>query len=122
MEAVKNIVLAVTALFVLLAITGCCEDPWEAYPTEEAPDRSCRTGSVEGYDVYIWKCRDDQREVVYRYSAEMSCDEPEKETVSCGERTPIEEELGDKIGPDCESVPSSMEWQVTSPSGWFGLF
>lgn len=108
-----------TAVGVVLVIAtgGCCEKPWDAHPADVAPDRSCRTGSVHGYDVYIWECREGQREVVYYYSAEMSCKEPEKETAACGERTPIEKELGEKVGDDCEPVPESMRWK--KESSWF---
>jgi hypothetical protein len=112
---------------VCIAVGGCCDKPWEKYSSEKgAPDRSCQTGSLEGYDVYIWDCRSGhgqrEREVVYQRSAEMSCDEPEKETAPCGEPTPIEEELGEEVGPDCEPVPSSLEWKVESSDGLFGVF
>jgi len=117
MTARRTIAQVFVVAVVCIAVSGCCEEPWEAYPSGEAPDRACRTGSVSGYHVYIWECRSGQREVVYRHSAEMSCEEPEKETAPCGERTPIEEELGEEIGPDCESVPASMEWKVESADG-----
>lgn len=110
------------ALVLLTATGGCCEEPWNAYPSEVPPDRSCRTGSVSGYDVYIWECRNDQREVVYYHSAEMSCSEPQKETAPCGERTPIEEELGDKVDSDCESVPETMRWKTNATDGFLPEF
>lgn len=74
------------------------------------PDRSCRSGSPAGYDLYIWNCDGNLRTVIYQYSGEMSCQEPQKETAACGALTPIEQKLGDAAGPSCPAVPESVRW------------
>lgn len=75
------------------------------------PDRSCRTGEVHGYDVYIWECIDQQRVVVYAYSGETSCEEPQREVVACGQLTAIEQELGALVEDGCAPVPDVMRWR-----------
>lgn len=100
-------------LFHLLAglmLAGCCSSPWNKFPMPVAPDRSCRTANVAGYDVYIWNCYEQQRVVIYKYSAEMSCEEPKKETTPCGGQAPIESKLGASIQEGCKSVPVSLRW------------
>jgi hypothetical protein len=56
------------------ALVCCCRNPWSVFPDMPGPpDQSFRTGSVEGYDVYIWECLNGERTVIYQYSAEMLC-------------------------------------------------
>ena len=74
------------------------------------PDRSCRTGSVQGYDVHIWNCVDGQHVVVYQYSAEMSCKDAQREVAACGTLTPIEGTLGSQVADGCTPVPASARW------------
>jgi hypothetical protein len=75
------------------------------------PDRSCSTGSVQGYDVYIWDCRDGRHTVVAQYSAEMSCQSAIEETSACGSLTPLEATLA--LTPaQCGGPRSGREWRV----------
>ena len=72
-----------------------------------APDSSFRTGSVAGYDVYIWECLDGQRTVIFKYSAEMSCRDPEMQKAPCGDITDIEKSLE---GQSTMPVPEGLTW------------
>jgi hypothetical protein len=93
-----------------LVLSGCCTHPWEKFPMTTAPDRSCRTGSPSGYDVYLWSCTNNQHVVVYQFSAENSCQQPQKDTAACGEMTPIETTLGAAVAAGCRPVPESLKW------------
>ena len=57
------------------------------------PDRGYQTGTVFGYDVYIWNCYQGKHIVLYRESAEMRTSPYAREEVECGELTPIETKL-----------------------------
>ena len=80
-------------ILVALIAAGCCSDPWRVYPEHTAPDRTCSTGSVAGYDVYIWDCLRGQHVVVAQWSGEMSCRSPVQERSACGTLTPLESTL-----------------------------
>lgn len=97
-------------LGLLLILSGCCQKPWQAFPMTTAPDRSCRTGTTHGYDVYIWECKQKQKTVIYQYSAEMSCQPPQREIVPCGELTALEKQLTNKVGKNCSPVPKLQAW------------
>ena len=75
------------------SLTGCCSDPWKAFPESTPPDTTCSTGNIHGYDVYIWSCLRGRHVVVAQYSAEMSCRAPVRETSACGTPTPLERQL-----------------------------
>ena len=95
-----------------LFLAACCAKPWDAQPMDSAPDEQCRVGeSTHGYDLYIWDCVADEHVVVSFYSAEMSCNPPEKTSVACGELTDLETEFADQLGENCESPPSSLIWE-----------
>jgi hypothetical protein len=94
----------------LMAAGGCCPHPWDKYPMSLKPDRACRTGSPSGYDVYLWKCVQQQKVVIYQFSGEMSCQQPQKQTAACGELTAIEKELGAAVDESCRPVPDAMRW------------
>jgi hypothetical protein len=78
-----------------LALTGCCRDPWSAFPMSSPPDQVCQVGgSVAGWDVYRWTCVGGEHVVVAQYSAEMTCQAPIREAVPCGSTTNFEREHG----------------------------
>jgi hypothetical protein len=92
----------------LLALAGCCSDPWRAYPETKPPDRSCTTGSaVQGTDVYIWDCLQGKKVVVTQYSAEMTCQSPKREELACGAKSAIE---GDPTL-NCKGPRPGREWR-----------
>ncbi len=57
------------------------------------PDSAYQTGTLYGYDVYIWECYQGKRIVVYRYSSEMTAGAYSREETACGGVTGIEEKL-----------------------------
>jgi hypothetical protein len=99
-------------ILLLFLLTGCCQPPWEKFEISTPPDRSCRTGTTHGYDVYIWNCQNNQKVVIYQYSTEMTCQKSQKETARCGELTSIEKTLGELGGESCRQVPAIRQWRV----------
>ncbi len=102
-----------TALAVAAAVglAGCCQDPWEAFPEKNPPDRQCVTGgSAAGFDVYVWECLRGQRVVLAQYSAELSCRKPERATAACGGETTLDKAI--KIEPaDCAGPRPGRAWR-----------
>ena len=100
----------VSALLLGAVLSGCCSKPWEKFAMPVRPDRSCRTGGASGYDVHIWTCLNQQRVVIYKYTAEMSCAEPQKEVSACSELAPIEQRLGVEVTAGCDPPPVAFRW------------
>jgi hypothetical protein len=90
--------------------SGCCTDPWEAFPESTPPDTSCSTGAVHGDDVYIWNCLRGQHVVVTQYSSEYSCQAPKRVNSPCGTLTPLEKELA-KTPELCNGPRSGRAWR-----------
>jgi len=97
------------AMFLLIAflLTSCCRRAWKVYRKLPTPDEAYRTGTTHGYTVHIWNCYHNKRVVVYQFSAEMSCKDPEKEEVACGEQAEIEKELE---GQDKKPLTDLSKW------------
>jgi hypothetical protein len=101
-------ILNVFLLLLVMAAASCCRRPWSMFPDMPgSPDQSYRTGSVFGYDVYIWECLKGERIVIFQYSAEMSCRKAEMQKVPCGQQAPIEKEI-EKM--EKSPVPDGMRW------------
>jgi len=97
-----------------LLLTGCEPDPWQAFPLSAEPDRQCRTGHEQGYDVYVWRCLKGQRIAVFqRCNALFGCTPTERQSARCGSTTPIEREL--KLTDPCEPVPAAQRWVARKP-------
>ena len=56
------------------------------------PDRAFQTGTVAGYNVYVWECYRDKHIVVYNFTGEMFSGPYKREESACGTLTPLEEE------------------------------
>ena len=96
MLASHRVVFAAFAAFVL---TGCCATPWKAFPRATMPDKQFSTGpGTHGFDVYVWECHgtDAERTVVFQFSAEMTCESPQRQTSACGAKTEFETKLGNE--------------------------
>lgn len=99
-----------------LFMTGCEPDPWQTFPSSVAPDQECRTGTEQGYDVYLWHCHEHQRIAIFRRcSALTGCAPTERQSVSCSETTPIERDL--KLKDQCDPIPATMRWVSRKPEG-----
>ena len=100
----------IAAMLSAALLVSCCSEPWRAFPEKMLPDRSCSTGSVHGYDVYIWDCLRGQHVVVAQYSSEMSCSSPVREVSACGTHTPLEARLA--LTPAlCSGARPGREWR-----------
>ena len=97
-------------LSVLFLASGCCRQAWAAFPMSAPPDRQCHMGSVHGHDLYIWDCVGGEHVVIGRYTAEMSCQAPVKETAACGAFTPLEVQYKLDTGAACPAMPESTQW------------
>ena len=99
-----------------LLLTGCEPDPWQSFPLSVEPDQQCRTGTEQGYDVYLWHCHQGQRTAIFRRcSALFGCNSTQRQTVRCGSATPIEREL--KLSDHCDPVPATLRWVARQPEG-----
>ncbi|RLB52519.1 MAG: hypothetical protein DRJ42_14655 [Deltaproteobacteria bacterium] len=102
---------ALLILFTVMIFTGCSSAPWEDYPTSTPPDRQCRTGHEAGHDVYLWDCLEGRHIAVFQYcTGMMGCQEPEKETSSCGELTPMETRFAEELT-RCVELPPERRWR-----------
>ena len=54
------------------------------------PDRAFQTGTVAGYNVYVWECYQNKHIVVYNATAEFYSGPFKREESMCGTLTPIE--------------------------------
>lgn len=54
------------------------------------PDYGYMTGTVFGYNVYVWECYSGKRIAVYNHTSEMTASAYQREEVPCGGQTPIE--------------------------------
>lgn len=79
-----------TALF-----TACTSNKYIAAAGLPDPDRGFQTGSIYGYDVWIWDCYHNKHITVHRTSAEMTAGMYERQETACGQLTPIEIQLAD---------------------------
>lgn len=106
----RSRVARVALAMLALADGGCCSEPWNAFPESTKPDRSCSTGHVQGNDVYIWNCLRGKHVIVTQYSAEMSCQEPQRMVTTCGTETELEKSLA--LKPEvCRGPRSGREWR-----------
>jgi hypothetical protein len=93
----------------LLGSSGCCASPWSRYPRRQLPDESYSLGgATHGFDVYVWRCVDGQRIVVSQYSAEMTCQAAQQETVACGAETAFERAHAEETR---QPVRASRNWR-----------
>lgn len=99
----------------MLVLTGCQPEPWQAFPMPSEPDLQCRTGREMGHDVFIWDCHEGRRVVVFQQcSALLGCDPAGRQTAACGSRAAIELEL--QLDEACEPVPPKQRWKPEGAS------
>ncbi len=103
----KYVLTVCLLLFSAIMFSACCTKPWQKYPALKKPDVAYRTGHSHGYDLYIWNCYKNERIVVFTYSAEMSCKEPQMQKTICGQKTLIEKRLQKQ---QKLPIPKSQKW------------
>jgi hypothetical protein len=86
--------LAWIAYQFVTTVASCTRDPWKTYPMDSPPDITCRTGSVAGWNVWVWKCVDGERVAIGKHSAEMFSSAARKDTSPCGTLTDLEQHIG----------------------------
>ena len=107
----RDILTVLLSLSLVLAAVSCCRRPWKVFPDMPgSPDQSYMTGTVYGYDVYIWECVKGERIVVFQYFAEMSCRKAEMQKVACGRQAPIEKEI-ERMNMEKKPVPDDLSWR-----------
>lgn len=105
---VLTAILLVCGLGICAAIfTAFTSNKYIAAAGLPAPDRGFQTGSIYGYDVWLWDCYQNKHIAVYRTSAEMTAGLYERQEVPCGELTPIETQLAN-VEPKRDRDPSAF--------------
>jgi hypothetical protein len=99
----KWIVTGVTGLLLFCALIGgalifttCTSGKYLTAAGLPDPDEGYQTGTIYGYDVYIWDCFQGERVVLWRTSAEMTVGQYTRETTACGGQTAIEIKLANE--------------------------
>lgn len=103
--------LEVLLLAIILAPGCLCGlvRPWIRYPMATPPDSACFQSGTHGYQVFRWNCVDGHHIVISQYSAEMSANLPEKETVPCGSLSEVEQWV-QSSGIPCAPLNAHAEW------------
>jgi hypothetical protein len=57
------------------------------------PDRAYQTGTIYGYNLYVWNCYQNKHIVVFHWTSEMTSHPFSREEAACGATTPIETQL-----------------------------
>lgn len=96
----RGVAIAFTAILLLCGFgifaavfTACTSNKYIAAAGLPDPDRGFQTGSIYGYDVWIWECYQGKHITVHRTSAEMTAGIYERQETPCGQLTPIEIQL-----------------------------
>ncbi len=79
-----------------LLFTACTSNKYIVAAGLPNPDSGFQTGTITGYDVWIWECYQNKRIVLWRTSAEMSAGPYTRQEAPCGEQTPIEIQLANE--------------------------
>ncbi len=85
-------VIGVLAVIVF-AFTSCAFNRYIIGAGLPQPDSAYQTGTIFGYNVYVWDCYQGKRIVMYNATSEMWIGPFKREETKCGEQTPIETEL-----------------------------
>jgi hypothetical protein len=93
--------LAVGAILVLLCVCGAAAFVFTTFTSNKYiaaaglpnPDSGYQTGTIYGYDVWVWECYQNKHIVLWRTSAEFTAGQYTREEAACGERTLIEVKL-----------------------------
>ena len=88
-----GILLLCCVLVLLFLFTSCSFNKYIVAAGLPKPDRAFQTGTVAGYDVFIWDCYQGKRIVLYHESSEMRSGPFVRQEVACGQMAPIEQTL-----------------------------
>ncbi len=93
LTALVIFLLLCIALTALVLFSSCSVNKYIIAAGLPAPDRAYQTGTIYGYDVFIWDCYQNKRIVLWKTSAEMTSGPFTREETACGGMTPIEQKL-----------------------------
>ncbi len=94
---IVSVLLLLCVVLVLgFFLTSCSFNKYIVAAGLPNPDRAFQTGTVYGYDVFIWDCYQNKHIVLYRESSEMRAGPFIRQEVACGEQAPIELSLKDE--------------------------
>ncbi|MBI4674023.1 MAG: hypothetical protein HY741_20445 [Chloroflexi bacterium] len=92
-----TILIAIPALCLLgiiaLLFTSCSFNKYWVASDLPKPDHGFQTGTVAGYNVYVWDCFRNKHVVLYNETAEFRSGPYKREESACGVMTPTEEKL-----------------------------
>lgn len=94
-SAVVLVLLLCCAGAALFVFSSCSVNKYIVAAGLPTPDRAYQTGTIYGYDVYIWECYQNKRIVLWKTSAEMTSGPFTREETVCGGTTPIEAKLAE---------------------------
>lgn len=97
-------------IFLTLFCTSCASPPWVKHQMDAMPDISCQTGSETGYNIYIWNCFKNKKNVIFQKSAGLYSFTAQKQLAECGTETDFEKEIefSSKRNEICRKKPP--EW------------
>ncbi len=91
--AVLSIVLLCVILSLGYLLTSCSFNKYVVAAGLPAPDAGFQTGTVAGYNVYVWNCYQGKKIVLYNVTSELLAREYKREEAPCGGTTDIETKL-----------------------------
>lgn len=102
------VVILVLCAFAALAVvfTACTSNKYIVAAGLPDPDSGYQTGTIYGYDLWIWDCYQSKHIVLWRTSAEFTVGQYTREESPCGAQTPIEIKLANE--PKRERDPKSF--------------
>lgn len=93
LSIVVGLLLLCAAGVVVIVLSSCSVNKYVIAAGLPTPDRAYQTGSLYGYNVYIWDCYQNKHIVLYHYTSEMTSGAFSREESACGATTPIETKL-----------------------------
>jgi hypothetical protein len=95
-SALGILLLVCVAGVVIVFISSCSVNKYIVAAGLPAPDSGFQTGSIYGYDVFIWDCYQGKHIVLYHTSSEMTSGPYSRQETACGELAPIEIQLANE--------------------------
>lgn len=108
----KQSCFLIVQLIILSGFTACVSaQPWQTHQVAVKPDYSCFTGPAEaGCDVYIWRCLNNQRVVIYQCGTAFLMPQASKETSECNATTAFEKKYNINTENIGKCVQSKRIW------------
>ncbi len=93
---VAAVLLCCLVLPTLFVLSSCSVNQYVVAFGLPKPDAGFQTGTVFGYNVWIWECHQGKRIVLYNETSEMYAGPFVREEAPCGQQTPIERKLANE--------------------------